>query len=261
MRGRARTLALHPHAPRPGRAARRVRARPRPDRRRRPAGRRRSPRSTPRSSGSSTSRRSAARASRTSRPTSTCSSTSRPSRSAARGTAPTSSRSARAAISRPLRVPPRLPGRSARRRLRLRALGTPPDEELAADGVRPRRDRPGVSREARAAVLVLLPLQRLQQHARGRLGDDPARLRRRRRERGADEGSEQGRLQLARGCRGRSLGRREARGRRRDASGRLSRGGLAREQVHGGALPRQLGGRRRRLRRHRRPAPRAACPS
>ena len=37
------------------------------------------------------------------------------------------------------------------------------------------------AREARAPVLVLLPVQRLQQHARGRLGDDPARLRRARR--------------------------------------------------------------------------------
>ena len=45
------------------------------------------------------------------------------------------------------------------------------------------------SRQARAAVLVLLHLQRLQQHARGRLGDDPARLRRRRRIGGARRAS------------------------------------------------------------------------
>ena len=50
-----------------------------------------------------------------------------------------------------------------------------------AHRLRPRRDRPRLSRQARAPVLVLLPVQRLQQHARGRLGDDPARLRRRRR--------------------------------------------------------------------------------
>ena len=37
---------------------------------------------------------------------------------------------------------------------------------------------PGHPGQARAAVLVLLRLQRLEQHARGRLGDDPARLRR-----------------------------------------------------------------------------------
>ncbi len=65
-----------------------------------------------------------------------------------------------------------------------------------------------------------------------------------------------GRLQLARGRRGRRLGRREARARRRDPSRRLSRGRLAREQVHLGALPRQLGRRGRRLRQHRRPASR-----
>ena len=52
------------------------------------------------------------------------------------------------------------------------------EREGAADGVRARRDRRGASREARAAVLVLLRLQRLQQPARGRLGDDPAQLRR-----------------------------------------------------------------------------------
>ena len=45
--------------------------------------------------------------------------------------------------------------------------------------LRPRRRRAGASRRSRAPVLVLLRLQRLQQHARGRLGDDPAQLRRR----------------------------------------------------------------------------------
>ena len=48
------------------------------------------------------------------------------------------------------------------------------------DGLRARRRGTG---EARAAVLVLLPLQRLEQQARERLGDDPARLRRRARRR------------------------------------------------------------------------------
>ena len=170
---------------------------------------------------------------------------------------PRQDRSGRHRSRQPLRVPPRLPGRPARCRLRLRALVASPDEDLAADGVRPCRNGPRLSRPARAAVLVLLSLQRLQQHPRGRLGDDAARLRRRRRDRGADEGAEQGRLQLARGCRGRRMGRREARARRRDASRRLSGGRLAREQVHRGALPWQLGGRRRRLRRHRRAASRA----
>ena len=52
-------------------------------------------------------------------------------------------------------------------------LGRPP-----ADGLRARRDRARLPRPARAAVLVLLRLQRLEQPARRRLGDDPARLRR-----------------------------------------------------------------------------------
>ena len=78
-------------------------------------------------------------------------------------------------------------------------------------------------------------------------------------ERGADEGAGRGRLQLPRGRRARRLGRREARDRRRHPSRRLPGRRLAREQVHGGALPRQLRRRRRRLRQHRRPAPRAAA--
>ena len=56
--------------------------------------------------------------------------------------------------------------------------------------------------------------------------------------------------------RARRLGRREARPRRRHAPRRLPGGGVAREQVHRGALPRQLRGGGRRLRRHARPAPR-----
>ncbi len=67
-----------------------------------------------------------------------------------------------------------------------------------------------------------------------------------------------GRVQLARGGGGGGLGRRQARADRRDASGRLPGSRLAREQVHRCALPRQLGGRRRRLRQHDRPTPRAA---
>ena len=80
--------------------------------------------------------------------------------------------------------------------------------------------RPG-AREARAAVLVLLRLQRLQQHARGRLGDGPARLRRRRRGGGARRATGGGRVQLARGRREGSVGRRQARDRRRDPPRRL----------------------------------------
>ena len=159
---------------------------------------------------------------------------------------------------RALRVPPRLPRKRARPRLRLRAVGAAPDDGSRARGLRARRHRPRLPGQARAAVLVLLPLQRLQQHARGRLGDDPARLRRARCRRGARGGaSRRGRLQLARGRRAGGLGRGQARDRRRHAPGRLPGRRLAREQVHGGALPRQLRGRRRRLRRHAGAAPRA----
>ena len=80
-----------------------------------------------------------------------------------------------------LRIPPRLPGQCARSGLRLQPLGSAPDGGQRARRVRARRRRGGVLRKARPSVLVLLPLQRLQQHARGRLGDDPARLRRARR--------------------------------------------------------------------------------
>ena len=73
--------------------------------------------------------------------------------------------------------------------MRLRALGAAADRGERADRLRARRHRPGPPGQARAAVLVLLRLQRLQQPARGRLGDDPARLRRRRRARGARRGS------------------------------------------------------------------------
>ena len=228
------------------------------------ATRTRSPSGTRRSSGSSTSRRSAARASPTSRPTSTSSSTSRPLRSAGRGTAPISSRSRR-------RRPISSTGTSTTSTSPATRSTPGCDYELwarpthggnEADRLRPRRQRPRLPRQARAPVLVLLPLQRLQQHARGRLGDDPARLRRRPTRREAlTKRAGRGRLQLARGRRARDLGRREARDRRRHAPGRLPGRGLAREQVHGGALSRELRRGGRRLRRHARPASRGAVRS
>ena len=150
-----------------------------------------------------------------------------------------------------LRVPPRLPREPARARLWVRAVGPPHLEGVRADRLRARRDRPRLPGQAGAAVLVLLRVQRLQQHARGRLGDDPARLRRGRRRRRAAGGSPgRGRIQLARGRGAGLVGRRQAPDRRRHASGRVPRGRVPREQVHRGALHRQLGGRRRRLRRH-----------
>ena len=219
---------------------------------------RRSPRSTHRSSGSSSSRTSAATASLSSLPTSTSCSARRPLRCAARGTSPTSWRS-RPIGGRPreaVRIPPRLSGQCARPRLRLQPLGAALDGGQRARRVRARRRRGGVPRKARPSVLVLLPVQRLQQHARGRLGDDPARLRRARRPSRARGRSGRGRLQLARGSRTCGVGRREARA-RRVTTRRLPCRRLPRQQVLGRALAGQLGGGRGRLRRHARAAPRA----
>ena len=67
------------------------------------------------------------------------------------------------------------------------------------------------------------------------------------------------RLQPARGRRARALGRRQARDRRRHASGRVSGGGLARELLRAGPVPRPQRGAGRRLRRHDRPVAPAAA--
>ena len=160
---------------------------------------------------------------------------------------------------RALRLPPRLPGRRALPGLRLRTVGPPHHRGARAEAVRPRRDRTGLPAAARPAVLVLLRLQRLEQPARGRLGDDPARLRRGNRERCAREATGQGRLQPARGSGAGELGRRQAPPRRRDPSGRVPGGRLARELLRRRAVPRQLRRTGRRLRQHdrssRRPSP------
>ncbi len=160
---------------------------------------------------------------------------------------------------RRLRVPPRLPRQCARSGLRLRALGAPAHRGKCPGGVRARRRRPGPPGAARPPVLALLSVQRLQQPARGRLGDDPARLRRSRCGRGARRGARVGRVQLARGRRERELGRRQARDRRRHASRRLPRRRLARQQVHGSPLPGKLRRAGRRVRRH--PGPSHRAPS
>ena len=70
------------------------------------------------------------------------------------------------------------PGNALDPGLRLPALAARLITRADADRLRARRDRAASPRQARAAVLVLLRLQRLEQPARGRLGDDPARLRR-----------------------------------------------------------------------------------
>ena len=140
------------------------------------------------------------------------------------------------------RVPPRLPGRRAPPGLRLPALGAAHHRGPRADGVRARRHRSRPSREARAPVLVLLRLQRLEQPARGRLGDDPARLRRvhapRRRSSGRRSRSA---TASTRARSGRRWGDDEARARRRHASRRAPGRRFARELLRRGALPRQLG--------------------
>ena len=67
------------------------------------------------------------------------------------------------------------------------------------------------------------------------------------------QNADRDRLQPARGRRARRLGRRQARARRRHPSRRASGRRLARELLRRGALSRQLGRGRRRLRRHARP--------
>ena len=157
-----------------------------------------------------------------------------------------------------LRLPPRLPRGRALPGLRLRAMGPPHLRGARADGVRPRRDRARPPRATRPAVLALLRLQRLEQPPRRRLGDDPARLRRCERRRGARAAAGHGRLQPAR-RRGRGeLGRRQASPRRRHPPGRVPGGGLARELLRGRAVPWELGRAGRRLRRHEWPARRPA---
>ena len=160
--------------------------------------------------------------------------------------------------SRALRVQPRLPRECSQPRLRLRAVGAPHHRGHRADRLRPRRAGGRLPRSARAPVLVLLPLQRLEQPARGRLGDDPARLPGRQRRGGARGRAARGRVQPARGRRARGVGGGKARDRRRHAPGRLPGGRLARELLLRGALPRPLRGAGRRLRRHDRPEQGAA---
>ena len=84
----------------------------------------------------------------------------------------------RGPVGRPARLQPRLPRQRAVAGLHVRRLGPPDREDLTADGVRPCRHPGRLPRQAGVAVLVLLRLQRLEQQARGRLGEHPARLQR-----------------------------------------------------------------------------------
>ena len=145
---------------------------------------------------------------------------------------------------RAVRLPPRLSGERAPAGLRLPRTGSAASTEGAANRLRARRDRPGPPGQARPPVLAVLRLQRLEQPPRGRLGDDPARLRRLHGGGGARAGARRGRLQPARGRGARRMGRRQARAGRRHASGRPPGRRLARELLRRGALARELGARR-----------------
>ena len=158
----------------------------------------------------------------------------------------------RGSLRRPLRLPPRLSGEPAPARLRVRAVGAADLDGLPSDDLRPGGRRAVSPRTAGTPVLVLLRLQRLQRQARGRLGDDPARLRRAGcRARTGDE-AHRGRLQPARGSRARPLGRRQARARRRHPPGRVPGCRLTCELLRLGPLPRPQRSPGGRLRRHRR---------
>ena len=225
-------------APLPSSPQRACRSPSRPSRAPRP--RRSSPSGTRPSSASSSRRRSAARASPT-EPSDIDAFLDEDDRLAPRALEEQRPRQDRAVRRRPrpgpLRVQPRLPGQRAESRLRLRALGSARDAGHGADGLRPRRDRPRPPGSALAPVLVLLPLQRLEQPPRGRLGDDPARLRRPRApEEALEDAAARGRLQPARGRRAGGVGGRQARDRRRDAPGRLSGCRLTRELLLEDAL-------------------------
>ena len=135
----------------------------------------------------------------------------------------------------------RLLPRSARRspppRLHLREGVTRADAGPQADHLRPRRQRAGRDRR-RPAVLVLLVLQPVQRRARGRLGDDPARLGRYELgRRGARAGAGPDRPGTARRRRAGSLGLVQARARRRPSGG-LPGVGIARELLRRRALSR-----------------------
>ena len=139
---------------------------------------------------------------------------------------PGEDRAGRRGSRRPLRVPPRLPRGRARPGLRLRALGAAAPRVELSDRLRARGHRGRAPGERRAAVLVLLRLQRLEQPPRGRLGGDPALVRRARTRARRSARSPSRSATPARGLGDGRLARREAGARRRPATGRLPRRGL-----------------------------------
>ena len=109
-------------------------------------------------------------------------------------------------LGRPAGVQPRLPRKPAVTRLHVRRVGGEDCADLQPGRVRARRHRGGLSRPALAAVLVLLHLQRLEQQARGRLGDGAAELQGRERRAGIDGVAVRGGLQPARELGTRAVG-------------------------------------------------------
>ena len=119
-----------------------------------------------------------------------------------------------------------------------------------ADGLRARRDRPGVPGKLALQYWFFYVFNDWNNLHEGdwemiQLVFDAST-----RGGGARAPAGRGRLQPARGRRARGVGRRQARARRRHASGRAPGGRLARELLRRGALPRQLRRGGRRLRRH-----------
>ena len=163
----------------------------------------------------------------------------------------------------PLRVPPRLPGQRAQPGLRLRELAAPPRSRT---GARRRSTRtsppiPPIPGKLALQYWFFYVFNDFNNKHEGdwemiQLDFDAADAAEALRTEPTDD-----RLQLARGRRAGGLGRRQARARRRDAPGRLPGRRQPREQVRRGALPRQLGGRGRWLRRHPRAARRAPARS
>ena len=136
-----------------------------------------------------------------------------------------------------------LPGLAARSRLPLRAVGRPGLRRQAHHRVRACRHRAGQAGQARPPVLALLPVQRLEQQARVRLGDGPADVRRLDGVGGARAQPHRGGLLPARGRRAGRPGRRQAR-EAGNPPGRLPGPRVARELLRavGLARPQRAGG-------------------
>ena len=123
----------------------------------------------------------------------------------------------------PRRLCDRFPRQATIPRLRIRNPFQGGHGRSAPGCLRPRRHRRGAPRP-RAPVLVFLLLQRLQQSARGRLGDDPVALRRRHRRGGVAARAGGGRLRPAQRRARRRTGMRRSWRRRDPAAGlRLAR--------------------------------------